>query len=641
MKQKLLNLISEGKTNQAIQLLLEITKGTDRHNGVVIQSARYKDYEKSKNLGISSFDEQKISLGKVNMALVSLVENLDINGGEHFGLSKESKPNETVEVTKVIEKTSKKKTKKDLWKTIGYIALIIGIFGGIAKISGYSLRDIPTSSPQQNDEKGAIKIPNSKNLNLGSIETNTGNVQIGDNYYLKSTEYIDLLERIDELEALVNVTEDKTKKLRYSEKLNNQIKQKETFEKEVIKLAETFNKIEINTERLKQAKQFFEDRKFKEARTILDTEAIQNDQEKFLKRKQDILREEKENKKALRNNADEFHIKAKLTEIDYRLENRFEKTDLYYEKSLLSDRNEDNLLDYAHFLMHHNQLVKSISLLNDVIDIYINFPETKSQTYFSDLAVAYGIKGIAQTRTGNFIEAKESLEKAIENQRKLIFLDSLKYWSGLVNNLNNLGNVFCHLKEYEQAKKLYLEVTDFRRKLVLSDKKHLPNLATDLNNLGISETYLGEFDLAKGSYIEAFEIQINILEQCPDSQLIDMTADISKTVSNLGVLYEKNNEFEKAKQLHFKALDNRKLLVEISSFNYLPDLAETQLNLGLFYLKSEINKDKSIKYTYEAICSLSSFQDNPYFQKYVKIAVEIFEEWDVDVENYLKKNKCP
>jgi len=142
MREQLIKLISAGKTNQAIHLLLEITNGTDLHNDVVIQSARYKDYEKNKDLGTSSFDQQKISLAKVNTALVSIVESLDINEDEHLELFKELEPKETIELPKANEKTIEKKNRKNMWKAITYVAVIIGILAGIAEFSGYSLRDI-------------------------------------------------------------------------------------------------------------------------------------------------------------------------------------------------------------------------------------------------------------------------------------------------------------------------------------------------------------------------------------------------------------------------------------------------------------------------------------------------------------------
>jgi len=70
MKNKLRNLIAEDETKQAIQLLLAHTKGTNLHNQVIMQSAKYENYEELSINGLISREDGKTTLGDINHSLL-------------------------------------------------------------------------------------------------------------------------------------------------------------------------------------------------------------------------------------------------------------------------------------------------------------------------------------------------------------------------------------------------------------------------------------------------------------------------------------------------------------------------------------------------------------------------------------------
>ena len=103
----------------------------------------------------------------------------------------------------------------------------------------------------------------SKNINKGDVNTNCGDFRIGDNFY-KSAEYQDFQKQISRLQRLMELTDDMSEKLEFSKELNELQNQLEAFKRDIIQLAETFQKIDIDTERLRLAKQHFDNGEYKE-----------------------------------------------------------------------------------------------------------------------------------------------------------------------------------------------------------------------------------------------------------------------------------------------------------------------------------------------------------------------------------------
>lgn len=78
-------------------------------------------------------------------------------------------------------------------------------------------------------------------------------------------------------------------------------------------------------------------------------------------------------------------------------------------------------------------------------------------------------------------------------------------------------------------------------------------------------------------------------------------------------------------------------LAEVNPQRYLPDLAMTQINMGIFYQDSKPNKEWSIQLVEEALTNLVPFHQIPYIQKYVRGALAVLTDWGVDAEAYWKE----
>lgn len=142
---------------------------------------------------------------------------------------------------------------------------------------------------------------------------------------------------------------------RFREKHQALLKQAEDFKRDVLKLAEDFNKIPINNERLRLAKQHFEAGEYQAARAILDAETMSHDQDALLAKQQRLDTQQTEVVKQLTDNATEFLLKARLTAIDYSLPDRIAQTSQFFEQALKSAQTPENMFAYAYFLQENNQ----------------------------------------------------------------------------------------------------------------------------------------------------------------------------------------------------------------------------------------------------------------------------------------------
>ena len=122
----------------------------------------------------------------------------------------------------------------------------------------------------------------------------------------------------------------------------------------MLKLAEDLNKITINTERLRLAKQQFDQGNYQAARATLDTKEMSQEQDAFLVKQQHLQTEQTEIIAQLKSNAAEFLFKARLTAINYALPNRIEQTRELFELALKSARTPDNL--FTAFLISNSYL---------------------------------------------------------------------------------------------------------------------------------------------------------------------------------------------------------------------------------------------------------------------------------------------
>ena len=111
-----------------------------------------------------------------------------------------------------------------------------------------------------------INQTGSGNLAFADIHDSEFNIFIGKNY-----QYNELLDQLRTQEKLLTLTPEteEAERLGISRKIVQLKSFIDQFKRDVLGLAEQFNRIPINTERLQRAKEFFDKGDFAEARAVL------------------------------------------------------------------------------------------------------------------------------------------------------------------------------------------------------------------------------------------------------------------------------------------------------------------------------------------------------------------------------------
>lgn len=329
------------------------------------------------------------------------------------------------------------------------------------------------------------QIPHSKNVVTAHIDAE-GNVIVGDGNTIinlkEAAQYKAIEAEIQELDERFDWA--KQKSIQYPDdpdfavelinidsKRSERQKDLETLKQEVIRLAEDFARIPINTERLKKAKVHFESGAFVEARAVLDAEVMGQELDALLEQKETLSIKTQENQQSLSDKANEYLILARLTATDFELPDRFEKAMKYFEQSLKAAPNNDNISDYAYFLQQHNQ----------------------------------------------FNRSQELYKKALKNYRILAAINPSIYLPDVARTLNNLAVLYREKKELKLAEKAYLESLKIKKTLALvNPQKYRPNIALTLINL--ANLYTDKKDQNKAQKInnEALKIFRELEKTNPD-----------------------------------------------------------------------------------------------------------------------------
>jgi tetratricopeptide (TPR) repeat protein len=414
------------------------------------------------------------------------------------------------------------------------LAIIVAVV--ITSITQYTYAELRQQLPQGQKDTGKISVQDSQNVAIGEFNAK-GDLILGGtkitNIY-KFPEYEQLLDEIGNLEQdLKDIPLDKTvSRLNKSKKLEEKRKQLQDFKQEVLRLAGTFSKIEINTERLKKAQQYFTQGKFREADAILKAEELSHDQEHLLNAKEGKSRELEELNKQLLGNANEFLIKAQITATNFNNPNRFHDAYRFYEQSIRSYTYFDNLFEYAFFLQRHNQHNEAERYYQEVMDKFGREMDTVTR------AATLNNLGLLQSDKNEFEDALRSYREALEICGKLAQANPQTYLPYVATTLNNLGSLQYKKNELEDALKSYREALEIRRKLAQANPQtYLPYIAMTLNNLGVLQEIKNEFKDALKSYKEALEIYRKLAQANPQTYL----PYVATTLNNLGPLqYNKN-----------------------------------------------------------------------------------------------------
>ena len=315
---------------------------------------------------------------------------------------------------------------------------------------------------------------NLQNSPVGAIGDHN---QVTQNFIVQSPDYQALMAGIKDKKRLLRLETDPLEKLEISGELKQLEAQLEQFKENIFKLYEIFSKIEINTERLRQAKDYFDQGQFREADAILQAEEMVKDLNKLEQKDQQLDQQKAEVRASREQIANEFLIKAQLWTTFYKQSNRFEQTCEYFAESLRALKITDNLFAYAVFLQKHNKLDQANLHYTEALEIYRNLGDLSN--------VARTLNNLGLLHSDRNIALAE-YQEALQIYRKLAVENPCSFLPDVATTLNNLAILHSDKNEMAIAEQEFQEGLHIRRKLAVENpRSFLPDVAQTLNNLDV------------------------------------------------------------------------------------------------------------------------------------------------------------
>ncbi|MCB9036828.1 MAG: tetratricopeptide repeat protein [Lewinellaceae bacterium] len=302
----------------------------------------------------------------------------------------------------------------------------------------------------------------------------------------QNTAYQDLVKRKKELEELIrNLPAENAVCRKAGVELEELLNKEAQFKKDVIQLAESFSRINIDSERLAQAKALFSEGAFEEADRLLNKTVLKRDQEAVLLREQQLDSALEEVKRKKEQIADEYLIKAQLTLTQLENPNRFEEADQYFQESIHTSAAFDNIFGYAYFLDEQNQDYKAVDYYKQALEIYQRLALDNPQRYEPDVATTQNNLGIMYRNLNAYDRAEAAYLEALEIRKRLALDNPQRYEPDVAGTQNNLGLMYSGLNAYDRAEAAYLEALEIYQRLALDNpQRYNVYLANTLKNMG-------------------------------------------------------------------------------------------------------------------------------------------------------------
>lgn len=237
--------------------------------------------------------------------------------------------------------------------------------------------------------------------------------------------------------------------------LKNKLKEMGDFKHGILQLAETFSKIEIDSERLQEAYKLFLEGKYSEARTILMMEQALNEHNDLLEKRDKLSQDIAENERKLKQKAKESFLLANLQAVNYSIgPSRVDEASKYFQLAIREHKCFEYLINYASFLRQNNRRRDAEKICQETISfIKENYKETDEEKQnLAEILTEYVQVLIVFPDRLSFAEetAREAL--AIYSSLKIIPKKSIFTF---VKILNELGNVLDELGKYSDAENFY------------------------------------------------------------------------------------------------------------------------------------------------------------------------------------------
>ena len=249
------------------------------------------------------------------------------------------------------------------------------------------------------------------------------------------------------------------------------------FKDDVLRLATTFDQMEIDSDRLKTAKTLFEQGLITLADAVLNARSMLGETEFLISKRSRLQRSQVEIDSLLRFKAHEWLIKAQITKTRYDLANWGDSVHYYFQQSIACRASYENLISFAKFLYDQHQLDSSEFYFNRIKqEHFVNLPAHKRVSLLLGLGNIHHQKGefeLSEVEYHQSLTALQDFPK--EDSTKVMWYKSIIE--------SNLGVLYKAQRKYKASEESHLKSLEALSTLVTLDSvRWREDLAATLNN---------------------------------------------------------------------------------------------------------------------------------------------------------------
>lgn len=384
-----------------------------------------------------------------------------------------------------------------------------------------------------------------------NLPDNQGTVNINQ-YLVKSDDYHTLIRQLDHIDTAIKEKQEDCVAFETANMIERLVKCRESlaglqasrdsvvyiitqFKEDVIRLAQTFEHISINSERLRMAKLFFDEGKFREVLSVMNTKEMIDEGEALLWEKDRFQSRLKRTDSLLQIKAEEFRIKAQAKAIDYTDPRRVDSTAFFYLQSLHYNDNVQTLYDLAVFFNDNHRYDSAFAYFPKLI------VHPKAEAW--QKANAYGNLGELNAITGDLPEALRAYSESLKAYESLYqqYPREPRYKNGLAICYQYLGITYMSLGDLPQALAFFERYNQLKMELYEAYSQNMCHVCFK-NGLALSYQYLGEIHTSLGNLRQAlaFFEQFNELEKelcAAHPQNLDFKNGLATSYQFLGDTY--------------------------------------------------------------------------------------------------------
>ena len=248
----------------------------------------------------------------------------------------------------------------------------------------------------------------------------------------------------------------------------------------------------------------------------------------------------------LRQNSQEWLIKARLTAFNFEVSNRFELSKSYFEKALCSLKNYDTLFEYASFLRDNRSYSDAYNLVDEIEYVFQQEEASDPNLSIVRRIDIWTFKGNLEFSFVDYQKANANYTKALELSRKNLDLRKEKQDTGFEEMrfryhvlCLNLAKTSIALRHPSISENLVKTIQYFETSQA-QGLSYKAGYGTALHCMGLNYLY---FEI-KGSAIKYFASALRVYKELAEEDPDKYVSEVVRCIKDLAISSEKQDEVE-------------------------------------------------------------------------------------------------